>query len=144
RVPPFWSSRREAATTVLRPGSLPRSCRLNVSRDHVERAPRPGVGVDLDDVLQLAELGHDLRVAPIVGDQEQDGAASTILERDAENALDVESAPGEQAAQVRHDAGMVADDEPQDRLLSLHGSLRRSAGGWVLPAGPSGRRSRPW
>ena len=57
--------------------------------------------MDLDDVLQLAELGHDLRVAPIVSDQEQNGAAAAVPERHAEDALDVEAAPREQAAQVR-------------------------------------------
>src|SRR5690242_9987808 len=70
--------------------------------------------IDLQYVLELAELEDDLLQAAILLDQQQDETAGAVVDREAGDALEVEGTAGEEAANMAHHAGMVADQEAQD------------------------------
>ena len=59
--------------------------------------------MDLEDILELAELADQLLEPLLFVDHQQDHAARPVVDRQAEDAFDVEAAPGEEAADVRHD-----------------------------------------
>ena len=56
-----------------------------------------------------------------------------VADRQAENAFDVEGAPREQAADVRHHAGMVADQQPQHGAGADGAWTRMVSVAWVTP-----------
>lgn len=71
---------------------------------------------DGEDVVEFAELALDLIGPGLVRDEQQHAAGGTIVERDADDRLQIERAAREQAGDVGHRAGMIAHAEFEDRI----------------------------
>jgi hypothetical protein len=76
---------------------------------------------EVEHVVEPGELAFELDEAGLVGDEEEDAAGGAVGGRDAEDGVEVEGATREEAGDVGHRAGVVADAEFDD----LRGRGRR-------------------
>jgi len=88
-------------------------CGCHQSAGGGEGVSRLGCPVDFDDVLQLAQLADELLEALVIAHDQEHHAAGGVSNRQTQNAIEIEAAAREQTADVRHDARMIADQQPQ-------------------------------
>src|SRR5215468_3996091 len=74
------------------------------------------MSLDVDHVLQFAQLSQHLLKAVVGRDAEPDTALGTGADGHAQDAFDIESPACEQAADVGHHSWMIVDCEFQHRL----------------------------
>lgn len=78
-----------------------------------------GVAPNFVHIRQFLNLPHHLFEAVVFADAQPDGAGCSIRQWQAKDAIDVEGPAGEEAQDVRHDAGVIGDGELKDRIHIL-------------------------
>jgi hypothetical protein len=102
----------------------PSSCRFGKKVFQIlEDGVAGGMPPDFVDIGKFLDLADHLFEAVVLANAQPDAAERRVWQRQAEDAVNVEGAPGEEAHDMGHDARVIRDGKLEDGIHINRGSV---------------------